>query len=69
MSVMTRTATWTCCVVDCAGEAVAGWGEDLFPSVDVCSRHLAELAGGALALPTNGGRNLLVKSSLETEAI
>jgi hypothetical protein len=58
---MTQTTTWTCRVVNCGREAVAGWGDDLFPSIDVCSGHLDELARGALALHTNGGRNLLVK--------
>jgi hypothetical protein len=58
---MTETTTWTCGVVDCAREAVVGWGEDLFPPVEVCDRHLDELAGGALAIHTHGGTRLLVK--------
>jgi hypothetical protein len=58
---MTKTTTWMCCVVGCSNEAVAGWGGDLFPSVDVCSGHLDELAGGALALHTHRGQNLIVK--------
>ena len=58
---MTKTTAWMCCVVGCRSEAVAGWGGDLYPSVDVCSSHLDELAGGALALHTHGGENLIVK--------
>jgi hypothetical protein len=58
---MTRTTTWMCRVVGCTSEAVAGWGEDRCPPVEVCSRHLDDITGGALAIPTNGGQSLLVK--------
>jgi hypothetical protein len=58
---MTETGTWTCRVVNCARGAVLGWGDDLFPPVEVCARHLDELAGGALAIHTDGGTRLLLK--------
>lgn len=58
---MAETTTWLCRVVDCTREAVAGWGEDLFPPVDVCSRHLDELADGALAIHMDGGASLRIK--------
>lgn len=58
---MTMTTNWMCRVVDCTGQAVMGWGADLFPPVEVCARHLGELSEGALALHTNGGNSLLVK--------
>lgn len=48
-------------MVDCSNEATSGWGSDIYPSVDVCARHLDELAAGALVLHTHGGRGLLVK--------
>jgi len=58
---MTKTTAWRCRVVDCTSEAVAGWGGDLHPPVDVCSGHLDDLAGGAVAIHTKGGQSLLVK--------
>ena len=64
MTTTTTTATttsWTCSVQDCSSAATAGWGSDVYPPVDVCSAHLDELAGGALALHTDRGRTLIVK--------
>jgi hypothetical protein len=58
---MTDTTTWVCRVVGCTSDAVAGWGGDLHPAVDVCSAHLLDLAGGAVAIHTNGGQGLLVR--------
>jgi hypothetical protein len=58
---MTETTTWTCRVVDCTSDAVAGWGGDLHPPVEVCAGHLDDLAGGAVAIHTNGGQQLLVR--------
>lgn len=58
---MTEKTNWMCRVVDCTGQAVVGWGDDLFPPVEVCSSHLEELSEGALAIHTHGGRSLLVK--------
>lgn len=58
---MTEKTKWMCRVVDCTREAVVGWGGDLFPPVDVCSKHLEELSGGAIALHTNRGQSLRVK--------
>lgn len=58
---MTETTAWTCRVLHCTSDATAGWGSDLYPPVDVCARHLDELAAGALALHTNRGRDLIVR--------
>ena len=58
---MSQTTTWACRVVGCTSKAVAGWGSDLHPPVEVCTGHLDDLAGGAVAIPTDGGRSLLVK--------
>ena len=58
---MTDATTWACRVVGCTSDAVAGWGGDLHPPVEVCSAHLDDLAGGAVAIHTNRGQDLLVK--------
>jgi len=58
---MTDTRLWACRVTGCTRDAVAGWGGDLYPPVEVCSAHLDDLAGGAVAIHTDGGRSLLVK--------